>query len=143
MRRVLILTGAAVMLYAAGGAVAGLGGKVTGVLIFLVVVLVAHDAVWMPLVLLAGRLLGRRRGDRAGAERYRGPVRVAVVVAAALTVATLPLVLGRGRSAGNPSALPLDYPRNLALVLLAVAAGTGIVLLSRKVSAIRRRRPGR
>jgi hypothetical protein len=96
--------------------------------IFLAVVLVAHDAVWMPLVLLTGRFV-------------RSPAaRVACAVAAALTVAALTMAQGFGRTSDNPSALPLDYGRNLALVLAAVA---GIALVGRKISTIRERRKGR
>lgn len=128
MRRSLIAAGVLVMLYATVGAAADLGGRAGGVVIFLVVVLVAHDAVWMPLVLLTGRFV-------------RSPAaRVAWAVAAALTVAALPLALGVGRTADNPSALPLDYGRNLVLVLAAVA---GIALIGRKISTIRERRKDR
>jgi hypothetical protein len=125
-RAAALTMGVLAMLYAVAGAVADLGGKVAGVLIFMVAVLVAHDGVWLPLVLLAGTLV-----NRFVPARYRPPVRVAGIVAAALTVAALPLALGLGRTADNPSALPLDYGRNLGLVLLGVAATTGLVLLRR------------
>ena len=132
-RAALLTAGLLAMLYAAAGAVAELGGKVTGVVIFLVAVLVAHDGVWLPLVLLAGSLV-----NRFVPARYRPPVRVAAIVAAAVTVAALPLALGLGRTADNPSALPLDYGRNLVLVLLGVAATTGLVLLLRRPRATRK-----
>ena len=112
MRRSLIMIGVLVMLYAAVGSVLDLGGKVGGVLIFLVAVLVVHDGIWLPLVLLAGRRIGRP------------PARVAAIVATALTVTALPLALGLGRTADNPSALPLNYGRNLALLLFGIAVLT-------------------
>ena len=128
-RVALLVTGVLAMLYAAVGAVADLGGKVGGVLIFLIAVLVAHDGVWLPLVLLAGAVL-----NRIVPARHRSLVRVAAIVVAALGIAALPLALGLGRTADNPSALPLDYGRNLALVLLGVVAAAGFTLLRRKNS---------
>jgi hypothetical protein len=120
-RAALLVTGVLAMGYAAVGSVLQLGGKLGGVVLFLIVVLVAHDGVWLPLVLLAGTLLKARRT----------PVRVAAIVATALTMVALPLALGLGRSADNPSALPLNYGRNLVLVLLGVAAATGVILVGR------------
>jgi hypothetical protein len=120
MRRSLLVAGVLAMLYAAVGSVVELGGKLGGVLLFLVAVLVAHDAIWSPLVLLAGRWL-------------RGPVvRTAAIVATALTVTALPLAFGLGRTPDNPSALPLDYGRNLAVLLLGVGAVTGVILAVRR-----------
>jgi hypothetical protein len=129
-RAALLVTGVLTMSYAVIGAVADLGGKIGGVLVFLIAVLVAHDAIWLPLVLLGGTLL-----NRIVPARHRPVVRVAAIVAVALTVAALPLALGLGRTADNPSALPLHYGRNLALVLLGVAAATGLTLLLRNRSS--------
>jgi hypothetical protein len=137
-RLALLATGVLAMLYAAVGAVADLGGKLGGVLIFLIAVLVAHDGVWLPLVLLGGALL-----NRIVPARHRAPVRVAAIVVAALGLAALPLALGLGRTADNPSALPLDYGRNLALVLLGVVVTTGVALLRRKDSTTGNRGKGR
>lgn len=72
--------------------------------------LVAHDAILVPAVLIVG--LAVRRAGWA--------VRAAVIVAGAVTLATLPTVLALGRRADNPSILPLDYGRNLLLVLAAL-----------------------
>jgi hypothetical protein len=112
MRRLLLIAGVLAMLYAAVGSVVDLGGKLGGVLLFLVAVLVVHDAIWSPLVLLAGRWL-------------RGPVvRTAAMVVATLTVTALPLAFGLGRAAG--------YGRNLALLLLGVGGVTGLILAGRR-----------
>jgi hypothetical protein len=137
-RLALLVTGVLAMLYAAIGAVADLGGKLGGVLIFLIAVLVVHDGIWLPLVLLAGALL-----NRIIPARHRGHVRVTAIVVAALGLAALPLALGLGRSADNPSALPLDYGRNLALVLLGVVVTDGVALLRRKNSTTGNRGKGR
>ncbi|MFI7453599.1 hypothetical protein ACIBQX_39335 [Nonomuraea sp. NPDC049714] len=79
-------------------------------------VLVAHDAVLVPVVLLAGVVV-RRAG---------GSVRAGLVVAGLVTLATLPTVLALGRRADNPSILPLDYGRNLLIVLVLIALASGI-----------------
>ncbi|MFE3455040.1 hypothetical protein ACFXJ8_39565 [Nonomuraea sp. NPDC059194] len=71
-------------------------------------VVVAHDLVIVPLVLAAGLAL----------RRLRLPYRVAALVGGLVTIVALPMVLGFGRRADNPSQLPLDYPVNLAVVLL-------------------------
>jgi hypothetical protein len=122
VRAVLIGAGVLVMGYALAGALTDHDVKPFGVAIFLAAVLVGHDAVWMPLVLAAGALI-----NRVVPARSRPVVRVAAVVAAVLSVAGVPLALGYGRPPDNPSALPLAYGRNLALVLggLAVAALVG------------------
>jgi fucose 4-O-acetylase-like acetyltransferase len=124
MKRSLIVIGVLMMLYAVIGAVTHAGG----VFLFLAAVLIAHDAIWMPLVLLAGRFL------------RRPATRIAAVVAAALTAAALPLALGVGRAPDNPSALPLHYARNLALVLAVIGVAA---LVGRKDFTSRRRRKGR
>jgi hypothetical protein len=50
----------------------------------------------------------------------RTPARFALAVTALVTAIAWPLVRGWGYRAANPSALPLDYGRNLAGVLVAV-----------------------
>ncbi|MFB4274346.1 hypothetical protein ACBJ59_03550 [Nonomuraea sp. MTCD27] len=103
--------------HAAGGGlvVLGLAGLVmetdpVGWALWFGLLLVAHDAVLMPAILLVGLVAGRL-----------GPVpRAALIVAGAVTLATLPTVLALGRRADNPSILPLDYFRNLLLVLAAI-----------------------
>jgi hypothetical protein len=123
LRAALLVTGVVVIGYALAGSFLQLGGKLGGVLIFLVAVLVLHDGVWLPLVLAAGAVLGR-----FGPARHRGVLRAAAIVAVALTVVALPLVLGLGRTADNPSALPLNYGRNLALLLLGLAVTTALIM---------------
>lgn len=116
LRVVLVISGVLVMAYAVGGALTDPGVKPFGVLSFLVAVLVAHDLLWMPVVLLAGALL----------TRFATPLwRTLAITVAALLVVAVPLTVA-ARPADNPSVLPLDYGRNL-LLLLAVIAVTGIV----------------
>lgn len=72
-------------------------------------ILVLHDAVLVPIVLVTG-LVVRNLTLRAG-----------LIVAGLVTLAVLPTVLAIGRKADNPSILPLDYGRNLVLVLGTIA----------------------
>lgn len=84
-----------------------------------------HDLALVPVVAAAGWLL-----TRVVPADVRPVVRGGLVVAALVTVVALPVVSGRG-DPDNPSSTPLDYPRNLALVLLAVAAATAVLAVRR------------
>ena len=81
----------------------------------------AHDALLVPAVLLAG----------VAASRAGQWPKAALIVAALVTLATLPTVLALGRRADNPSILPLDYGRGLLLVLTAI----GLVALVPKLKS--------
>ncbi|ARH89278.1 hypothetical protein [Streptomyces sp. MOE7] len=123
----------------AGLALMGVGASLlldvpdlTGVLVWLGGAVVLHDALIAPLVLLIGLVL-----VRGGA---RGPVRGALLVAGALTTVALPVLLRPGKPA-NSSVLPLDYPRNWLLTLVAVATVTALVLAARRTRRSRRRPP--
>ncbi|WP_049578944.1 hypothetical protein [Streptomyces sp. SBT349] len=83
--------------------------------------LVAHDLLFAPLVLLAGLALRRLPGRRT--------VRAGLLVAGSATLVALPILLRPG-APRNPTALPLDYPSNLALLLAAVALATATVTLA-------------
>jgi hypothetical protein len=94
-------------------------------LIFLIGVLVAHDGLLLPLTIGVGILVGRY-----APRRVRALVRAALIVSLAATIVAFPLVLGRGRAADNPSALPLHYGRGLleiyAIIWATVAAAAGV-----------------
>jgi hypothetical protein len=79
--------------------------------LFLLAVLALHDALLMPAFLLIGALV-----HHAAAGPSRAIIQAALIATAAVTLVALPLVLGYGRAADNPSALPRDYPAGLALV---------------------------
>jgi hypothetical protein len=109
VRRALIVAGVLVI----GYAVAGIRtAHPVGLLVFLAAVLLAHDFALMPVVVGVGVLIGRfvPVGERA-------TVRAAALCSLAVTVVAVPLVLGYGRAADNPSALPQDYGYGLATVL--------------------------
>ncbi|MFD4370159.1 hypothetical protein [Streptomyces sp. NPDC058486] len=94
-----------------------------GVLVWLAGAIVLHDGIIAPLVLAVGLLLVGRS--------ERGVLRGALVVAGSLTLVTLPLLVRPGEPP-NPSALPLPYGRNLAIVLAAVAVVAAAVILVRR-----------
>ncbi|MCX5381515.1 hypothetical protein [Streptomyces sp. NBC_00091] len=117
------------LLVAIGGRlVAGLPDPL-GVLVWLGGALVLHDGVIAPLVLATGLLV-------AGVPA-RGLVRGALITAGALVLVTLPALLRPGAPV-NPSALPLPYGRNLAVVLAVVGAVAAATWLLRRLL----RRPG-
>ncbi|WP_328478853.1 hypothetical protein OHS71_09680 [Streptomyces sp. NBC_00377] len=135
MKTLRVLAGAAGAVFMCAGVWLLLDVRdLTGVLVWWGGAVVLHDAVIAPLVLLTGLVL-----VRGGA---RGPVRGALVVAGGLTVVALPVLLRPGRRA-NSSVLPLDYPRNWLIAMLAVAAGTALVMAVRRLARRRRRPPSR
>ncbi|WP_169949642.1 hypothetical protein [Microbispora sp. H11081] len=92
---------------------------------------VAHDGVLVPFVLLTGVAVGRLREP--------APVRAGLIVAAVLSFLALPMVTGFGRRADNPSLLPLDYGRNLLVVLGLIALVTAFATIAVRLRAGRRR----
>jgi hypothetical protein len=115
---------------AAGGAVGlfGLAGLLRDAtktkppvwLAWLVGLLLVHDFVLAPLVLLVGRWLR----DRV-AEAWRWPIQVGLVTSGVLVLASVPVLYGVGRRTqpGNVSVLPGRYPLALAGVLTVVWLG--------------------
>ncbi|MEU1888573.1 hypothetical protein [Micromonospora sp. WMMD987] len=126
IRVALVAVGLLTMGYAVVGALVDPDLSPAGVLLFLAGVLVGHDLVWMLGLSAVGALLAR-----FVPHRHRPLARIAAISAATVTVVALPLVLGFGRSPDNPSALPLPYGRNLAVVLLLVVAATALSWLWR------------
>ena len=89
--------------------------------------LIAHDALFAPLVVLGSVLLTRLVPARA-----RAPVQGALIVSCALIAVAIPVVGGFGRLANNPSLLPSDdYGLRLAIALGAVWAITAAVAVIR------------
>lgn len=135
MRRVragLVTLGVVVMLVAVAGGLRDDDLSPGGVVVFLGGVLVAHDGVFMPLIIAAGALTGRWVPGAA-----RAAVRFAAVVTAAVTVVAVPLLTGAGRVAGDPSVLPRSYPRGLAVVLATVWAVAAAVVVAGRRRTVR------
>jgi len=115
-RPALVAAGALVIGYAVVGALADPGTRPLPQLLFLAGVLVAHDAVLLPAALGFGVLIGRY----LPAGRARAAFQLAGFVTVTLAVVAVPLVLGFGRRADEPSALPLAYGRGLGVILVLV-----------------------
>lgn len=94
------------------------------ILWWLVGVLVLHDAVLAPLLILGGLVL-----SRVLPSRVREIVRGGLVVALVVSLVALPLLLRQGMSS-NPTVLPLDYTRNWLLVLGVIAVTTTVLALA-------------
>lgn len=95
--------------------------------------LVVHDALLAPVVTIAALLLGRLLP-----RWLRGPISAALVLSGLVLVFSYPLLRGFGRRDANPSILPLDYGRNVAIVLalvwLTALAFVGVRLVRRSRS---------
>lgn len=89
---------------------------------FVVGGLIAHDAIVAPAVVIASFLLARLLP-----EAVRGGIQATLAVCAVLVVMSVPVLTGKGKDPNDPSTLPLDYPRNLAIVLAIVIVG-GVTL---------------
>ncbi|MFP5363165.1 MAG: hypothetical protein ACLGI5_10605 [Thermoleophilia bacterium] len=88
--------------------------------------LVLHDLVLVPVVLAAGLAL-----TRLLPAALRGGVQATLAVCGAVALVSVPVVLAEGRRADNPSLLPHDYGRNLAIVLGVILVGGILVTLVR------------
>jgi hypothetical protein len=91
-----------------------------------------HDAVVAPVVTVAGLLLAA-----VLPERVRGPVIAALGASVLVVVFAIPLVRTFGKRELNSSTLPLDYSRNLVIVLVVIWA------VALAVVAVRARRSER
>lgn len=131
LRRALVGTGVVVMAYGLVGAVITVTNPV-GHLLFLAAVLLLHDGLLMPIALAVGALAGRL--VPAG---LRAVIAAAAYVSGSLVVVALPLVLGFGRTADEPSALPLNYARGLLVALAAVWLAALACLAARRLRPAR------
>jgi hypothetical protein len=122
IRVVLAVVGLCAIGYAVAGAARAPAIVGTKHVAFLVAVLALHDGVWIPMVLLVGALVRAIAPGRA-----RAHVQGALIISASVAFVAWPLVLGRGRIADNPSALPRDYPAGLAITIVATWFGAAIL----------------
>lgn len=90
--------------------------------------LLGHDLVLAPAIGTVGWLV-----SQALPPHVRRPVQVGLIVAAVVSVVALPAVLGYGGH-GNATVLPLDYRRNLLLVLIAIGLSTLAAVLVAEIS---------
>jgi hypothetical protein len=87
-----------------------------------------HDALLVPTALLIGWLVGK-----AVPAIARGPVRAGLAVTAMFVLFAYPLIKRWGRRPTNSSTLPLDYGRNLTIVLVLLWLVVGAVVVRRCV----------
>ena len=93
--------------------------------------LVLHDALLAPAVYLLGAI-----AFRFTSARWRGRLAALLLIGGSLTLISLPEVLQQGKNP-NPTVLPLDYARNIGLLLGALVLA---MALYSAVDAARRRR---
>jgi hypothetical protein len=133
--------------YGLGAALIGVGGAgllrdaadtdPVGWLVWVAGAALLHDLVLVPAVLGVALLTGRLPAA------YRRPLRVSLVLAASVSAVALPMVLGLGNRAGDPSRLPQAYGVHLAVVLglIGLAGAVAAVLRAVRVRRGRSRRP--
>jgi hypothetical protein len=133
--------------YGFGATLIGVGGvgllrdaaetRPAGWLVWFAGAALTHDLLLAPLVLGAASLTGRLP------EPYRRPVRVSLVLAACVSAVALPMVLGLGNRAGDPSRLPRAYGADLAIVLalIGLAGALAVAVGAIRVRRGRSRRP--
>ncbi len=85
-----------------------------------------HDVVIAPTLFIVAWLIGK-----AVPVVARGPVRAAAGATALYVVLAYPLIRRWGRRPTNSSTLPLDYGRNLAIVIAVVWLLAGVVTVRR------------
>jgi len=93
-----------------------------------------HDLVIAPIALGVGLIVGR-----VVPEVARGPVRTACAATALFVVFSYPLVRRWGARPTNSSTLPLEYGRNLTIIVVIVWLVAAVVV-ARRVLAVRRDR---
>ena len=130
-RVVLIAAGGAALAYAISGIIMSQDTRLA-YLRFLTLAPIGHELVLMPLAIVVGVLIGR-----FVATTVRPVVQAAIFVSATITALAIPGVLGYGRSADLPSALPRDYLRGLAIILALVWGTAAVVEILRRISAER------
>lgn len=92
---------------------------------WLVVGALAHDLLLFPALAAVGWLV-----HRLVPSVVRPVVAGGLVVAGAVTAVAYPVLTGKG-DARNPSLTPLDYPRNYAILLAAIAVVTAALAVRR------------
>ena len=98
-------------------------GQIPSLAGWLIGVLVVHDAIIVPLTIVVGFAL-----SKTVSARVRPVVQGGLIVAAILSLISIPVVLAYGRYPENPSLLPLDYGRNIVIILITVGLITGLLV---------------
>ncbi len=93
-----------------------------------VATLLVHDLVLAPVVTIVGLGLARLLPPAV-----RGPVSGAVALSGLVLLFAYPLLRAFGRRDANPTILPLDYPRNVVIILVAIWVVAGAVVVTRRL----------
>lgn len=93
-----------------------------------------HDALLVPTGLLIAWIIGK-----VVPEVARGPVRAGLAVSTMFVLFAWPLIHRWGRRPTNSSTLPLDYGRNLTIVLVTVWLVAGAAIFRRWKTGLDRR----
>lgn len=109
---------------------------VLGLAVWMLGLIVLHDAVLAPLI-VAAAFVARRFGARVGWSDL-AIVQGAVLTGALLTAVAVSISAKQRIGARNDSVLPLDYDAGLAIAWAAIAVVTVAVLVLRRVIARRR-----
>ncbi|MGV1036499.1 MAG: hypothetical protein ACOYD0_05675 [Candidatus Nanopelagicales bacterium] len=93
-------------------------------IVWLAAGVVVHDVVIAAGVATAGWAI-----SRAVPAKFRASVQGGLIVAGVVAIMAIPVVIGAGRTPANPSLLPLDYGRNLVIILVVIAVITALFSL--------------
>ena len=128
LRGLLVVAGCLMVIHAARGVYAGLGGQdLYHYLRYFVVAWLVNDLIFVPVVIGLGFVATR------WLPLWAKPfAQGALFVALAVVVVAYPLLTGHGKAPDNPSALPRDYWAGLLVTLALVgAAATALALRAR------------
>lgn len=129
-----LAVGGSVMLYAVWGAVQAFStSEQAGLARWLLGSALAHDLVLAPIVTVVGLVLARLLPRTA-----RGPVLGAAAISGIVVLVSWPALRGYGLRAANPSILPHDYGRHVAIVL-ALTWSVAVALVAVRLVRERRR----
>lgn len=134
-RIVLVIAGIALMAFAAVGILTSPDIKLIRQAPFLIGTLLLNDAVLAPVFIGVGIVV-----SRVLPPRWRAPVHGALIVTAAVTVVAFPFLLGFGRRADLPSALPRNYLGGYAVILGMIWFATATVIVWRELHPTHRNR---
>jgi hypothetical protein len=136
IRRLLVAGGVGIAAVGVAGLLRDNGSELPHYLRYVIVGWLASDLLVLPLAIVVGFVTARWLPGWA-----RPVVQGALLISAAVTVVAFPLVLGRGRGADIPSALPRDYGRGVLITLAGVWIVAAALAAVRLLRQRRRNRP--
>jgi hypothetical protein len=113
----LVTAGILTLLYGIVRLIIEVPGKLPGVALWLVGIVVIHDGILAPLVVGVGWLLAR-----VAAPRVRRHLQATLIIGGMITVIALPMIFREGTHPASKAWLVQNYGANLAVLLGLVAA---------------------